>query len=245
MINYSNSVISAATDEVPTDMEVTTAGVSVSTAEPVTIASAPVTTAGVSVTTAEPSTPLTTTTTVFEDEDLTIAQTLVKMKSDKSKEKGLFMKEPSETSTRPTVPIQQLDPKDKDYELAARLQEQEQEELTIEQKSRLFVELMDKRKKHFAKLRAEEQRRKPPTKAQKRNQMCTYLKNMVGFTHSQLKNKSFDEVYKDFDKTMREDLEQESTKKQKMDDDKKKEEFKQYFEIVPDDGDDVTIEATP
>ncbi|GJV77634.1 hypothetical protein Tco_1509218 [Tanacetum coccineum] len=61
---------------------------------------------------------------------------------------------------------------------------------------------MDKRKKHFARLRAEEQRRKPPTKAQRRNQMCTYLKNMAGFTHSQLKNKSFDEVQKAFDKTM-------------------------------------------
>ncbi|GJW21369.1 FAR1 DNA binding domain, zinc finger, SWIM-type, MULE transposase domain containing protein [Tanacetum coccineum] len=32
--------------------------------------------------------------------------------------------------------------------------------------------------------------------------MCTYLKNMAGFTHSQLKNKSFDEVQKAFDKTM-------------------------------------------
>ncbi|GJT22360.1 hypothetical protein Tco_0892297 [Tanacetum coccineum] len=61
---------------------------------------------------------------------------------------------------------------------------------------------MDKRKKHFARLRAEEQRRKPPTKAQKRNQMCTYLKNMAEFTQSQLKNKSFDEVQKAFDKTM-------------------------------------------
>ncbi|GJT53911.1 hypothetical protein Tco_0988965 [Tanacetum coccineum] len=71
---------------------------------------------------------------------------------------------------------------------------QEQEELTIEEKSKMFVELMDKRKKHFARLRAEEQRRKPLTKAQKRNQMCTYLKNMAGFTQNQLKNKSFDEV---------------------------------------------------
>ncbi|GKA38697.1 hypothetical protein Tco_0731248 [Tanacetum coccineum] len=60
---------------------------------------------------------------------------------------------------------------DSDYELAARLQAQEQEELTIEEKSKMFVELMDKRKKHFARLRAEEQRRKPLTKAQKRNQM--------------------------------------------------------------------------
>ncbi|GJX47777.1 hypothetical protein Tco_0272967 [Tanacetum coccineum] len=72
---------------------------------------------------------------------------------------------------------------DADYELAARLQAQEQEELTIEERSKLFVELMDKRKKHFSRLRAEEQRRKPLTKAQKMNQMCNYLKNMVGFTH--------------------------------------------------------------
>ncbi|GKE77559.1 hypothetical protein Tco_1543679, partial [Tanacetum coccineum] len=91
---------------------------------------------------------------------------------------------------------------DADYELAARLQAQEQEELTIKEKSKLFVELMDKRKKHFAIHRAEEQRRKPLTKAQRRNQMCTYLKNMARFTHSQLKNKSFDEVQKAFDKTI-------------------------------------------
>ncbi|GKA17680.1 hypothetical protein Tco_0697517 [Tanacetum coccineum] len=83
---------------------------------------------------------------------------------------------------------------DSDYELAARLQEQEQGELTIEERSKMFVELMDKRKKHFAKLRAEEQRRKPLTKAQKRNQMCTYLKNMAGFTHNQLKNMNFKEI---------------------------------------------------
>ncbi|GKF16893.1 hypothetical protein Tco_0061811, partial [Tanacetum coccineum] len=43
---------------------------------------------------------------------------------------------------------------DKDYKLSARLQSQEQEELTIKEKLKLFVELMDKRKKHFARLRA-------------------------------------------------------------------------------------------
>ncbi|GJQ98126.1 hypothetical protein Tco_0009265 [Tanacetum coccineum] len=45
---------------------------------------------------------------------------------------------------------------DADYELAVRLQAEEQGELTIEEKLRLFVELIDKRKKHFEKLRAEE-----------------------------------------------------------------------------------------
>ncbi|GJW71135.1 hypothetical protein Tco_0128052 [Tanacetum coccineum] len=62
---------------------------------------------------------------------------------------------------------------------------------------------MNRRKKHFAKLRAKEIRRKPPTKAQKRNQMSTYLKNMAGFKHSQLKSKSYDEIQKLFDKEMK------------------------------------------
>ncbi|GJV97982.1 hypothetical protein Tco_1549559 [Tanacetum coccineum] len=91
---------------------------------------------------------------------------------------------------------------DADYELAARLQAQEQEELTIEERSKMFVELMNKRKKHFARLRAEEQRRKPPTKAQKRNTMSTYLKNMAGYKHNQLKTKSFEDIQMLFDKAM-------------------------------------------
>ncbi|GJW99358.1 hypothetical protein Tco_0183272 [Tanacetum coccineum] len=49
--------------------------------------------------------------------------------------------------------------------LAKRLQAREQEELTNEEKARLFIELLKKRKKHFTALRAQEKRKKPPTKA--------------------------------------------------------------------------------
>ncbi|GKB00855.1 hypothetical protein Tco_0828899 [Tanacetum coccineum] len=42
-----------------------------------------------------------------------------------------------------------------------------------------------------------------------------------------------------------EELEQESSKKQKLEEDKESEELKQCLEIIPDDGDDVTIDATP
>ncbi|GJR38674.1 hypothetical protein Tco_1214358 [Tanacetum coccineum] len=90
-----------------------------------------------------------------------------------------------------------------DFELAQRLQIEEQGDITIEERSRLFIELMNKRKKHFAMLRAEEKRRKPPTKAQKRNQMSTYLKNMGGYKHNQLKSKSYEEIQKLFDNEMR------------------------------------------
>ncbi|GJR58963.1 hypothetical protein Tco_1501125 [Tanacetum coccineum] len=43
----------------------------------------------------------------------------------------------------------------------------EQEELTIEEKSKLFVQLLEARKKYFAALRAKEKRNKPPTKTQR------------------------------------------------------------------------------
>ncbi|GKA69711.1 ribonuclease H-like domain-containing protein [Tanacetum coccineum] len=259
-------VISAASNEVPTGDAVNIAGTKVNTASaPVTIAGVsvsttePITTTSVNITTAK-STTTPTTTTVFEDEDLIIAQTLVKMRSEKSKVRGVIMQEPSETATRPTITPQQYDIKTKermqakleekerlarerkedaniaewdniqamidvDYELAARLQAQEQEELTIEKKLSLFVEVMDKRKKHFARLRAEERRRKPLTKAQKRNQIETRAEGST--------------------KRAGEDPQQDSTKKKKIDDDKEKEELKQCFEIVPDDEDDVTIDATP
>ncbi|GJY69504.1 hypothetical protein Tco_0472486 [Tanacetum coccineum] len=71
---------------------------------------------------------------------------------------------------------------DADYELATKLQADEQGEISIEERSKLFVELMNERNKHFERLRVEERRRKPLTKAQKRNQMSNYLKNMAGYT---------------------------------------------------------------
>ncbi|GJR90629.1 hypothetical protein Tco_0214640 [Tanacetum coccineum] len=83
------------------------------------------------------------------------------------------------------------------------MQTEEQEQLSIEEKSKLFVELLEKRKKHFAALRAQEKRNKPPTKAQKRNTMSTYLKNMDGYKHNQLKSKSYDEIQEMFDKEMK------------------------------------------
>ncbi|GJZ02271.1 hypothetical protein Tco_0520232 [Tanacetum coccineum] len=169
---------------------------------------------------------------------------------------------------------------DVDYQMAQQMQAEEQEKLSIEEKSKLFVQLLEARKKHFTAIRAKEKRNKPPTKAQKRNTRSTYLKNIVVYKHNQLKNKSFDDIQKLFDKSVKrvntfvdmdtelvegseviaegsetraegsskragEEMEQESSKKQKLEEDKESEELKQCLEIVPDDGDDVTIDATP
>ncbi|GJU98873.1 hypothetical protein Tco_1328144 [Tanacetum coccineum] len=128
---------------------------------------------------------------------------------------------------------------DADYQLAQRLQAEEQEQFTTKQKATLFKELLEQRRKHFAAKRAEKKRNKPPTQAQQRKIMCTYLKNMEGKKPKDLKNKSFDSIQKIFDKAFKRvnifvdfrtdlvegsskragtELEQEVTKKQKIDD---------------------------
>ncbi|GKF52799.1 hypothetical protein Tco_0159709, partial [Tanacetum coccineum] len=111
--------------------------------------------------------------------------------------------------------------------LAERLQAREKKEFTDEEKARLFVELLEKRKKHFAALRAQEKRNKSPTKAQKKTQRK--LKKCWTQESSS--------------KRAGEELEQEVAKKQKMEDDKKKEDLKQCFEIVQDD--EVAIDVIP
>nr|GEW76583.1 putative ribonuclease H-like domain-containing protein [Tanacetum cinerariifolium] len=122
-----------------------------------------------------------------------------------------------------------------DYQLAERLQEEGQQELTDAEKATLFMQLLEKRRKFFAAKRAEERRNKPPTQTQQRKIMCTYLKNMEGKKLKDLKNNS---------KRAGEELTQKSTKKQKVDDDKETTELKQLMKIIPDE-EDVAINAIP
>ncbi|GJY31706.1 putative ribonuclease H-like domain-containing protein [Tanacetum coccineum] len=99
----------------------------------VTTVNAPITTTGVSVSTAEPSTPPTTTTTVIKDKDLTIAQTLMKIKK------------PSEFETRKEVPPSQHDLNDKGkakmIELEKPLKKKDQIKFDEEVAKRLVEEL--------------------------------------------------------------------------------------------------------
>ncbi|GJW70410.1 hypothetical protein Tco_0127327 [Tanacetum coccineum] len=189
-------------------------------------------------------------------DEVTLAQVLIALKSVKPKVKGDVIEEPS-------VPVTEFDEeerlareKDKanvsltqewddiqakieaDHELAQRLQAEEQEELSIKEKAKLFQQLLEQRRKHFA------------TKRKK-------LKD--------LKNKSFDSIQKMFDKAFkrvntfvdfredlvegsskraREELEQESTKKQKVDEDKDTTELQSLMEVISGE-EEVAIDAVP
>ncbi|GJS92858.1 ribonuclease H-like domain-containing protein [Tanacetum coccineum] len=92
---------------------------------------------------------------------------------------------------------------DADYQLTERLLAEEQEQFTIEEKATLFKELLEQRRKHFAAKRAEEKRNKPPTKTQQKKTMITYLKNMEGWKHKDLKSKDFDSLKELFDKAFK------------------------------------------
>ncbi|GJY66320.1 hypothetical protein Tco_0468558 [Tanacetum coccineum] len=204
------------------------------------------------VSTAKVTTKSATTTTVDE---LTLAQTLIEIKAAKPKVRGVMIQEPSEFTT--TTPAASKPSQDKGK---AKMIEFE-EPLKMKPKDQ-----------HFAAKRAEERRSKPPTKAQQRSIMTTYLKNMAEWKPEDLKNKSFASVQELFENAMKsvntfvdiytelvegseireeessskragDELEQEPIKKQKVDDDKEREDLQQCFELVTEE--DVAIDAIP
>ncbi|GKD57425.1 hypothetical protein Tco_1290812 [Tanacetum coccineum] len=157
----------------------------------------------------EPRTPPKTTS-IFDDEDITMAQTLIKMKEEKAKEKGVSIKD-VEDSSRPArsiltlKPLPTIDPKDKGKKIARQLQEDLQAEVERERQREeeaskaAIAEMYDEVQAGIdtdalAAQRSAEIRSRPPTKSQLRNLMMTYLKNMGGYKHSQLKAKSFEEI---------------------------------------------------
>nr|GEU80873.1 hypothetical protein [Tanacetum cinerariifolium] len=151
----------------------------------------------------------------------------------KAKAKGIVFHEPEESITTTTAipkpksqdkgkakmieePVK-LKKKDQimlDEEVALKLQAELQAEFDKEQ--RLAKEKAqkkaniasieswdDKRRKFFAAKRAKEKRDKPPTQAQERKIMYTYLKNIEGKKLTDLKNKSFDSIQKMFDRAFK------------------------------------------
>ncbi|GJX38790.1 putative ribonuclease H-like domain-containing protein [Tanacetum coccineum] len=84
---------------------------------------------------------------------------------------------------------------DVDALFAAKLQQEEREQFTIEERAQFLVETIAAQRKFRAAQRAAEIRSKPPTKTQLRNLMMTYLKNTGGYKHSQLKGKTYEEIH--------------------------------------------------
>ncbi|GJZ80596.1 hypothetical protein Tco_0645590 [Tanacetum coccineum] len=134
---------------------------------------------------------------------------------------------------------------DADYQMAQQLQAEEQEQLSIEEKSKLFVQLLEVRKKRFAEMRAKEKRNKPSTQTQQRNLYCNYLKNMKGYTLKQLKGFKFEVIKDMFNKAFkRVNTFVDYKTKLVEDDDQEEAEMKKLIKVVPNE-EKVAIDAIP
>ncbi|GJY51327.1 hypothetical protein Tco_0442174 [Tanacetum coccineum] len=89
--------------------------------------------------------------------------------------------------------------------LAEKLQEQEREQFTIEERAKFLHDTIAAQRKFLAQQRSEAIRNKPPTKNQLRNQMMTYLKHVGNYKHSELKIKKFEEIQALYEKIKRSD----------------------------------------
>nr|GEU80868.1 putative ribonuclease H-like domain-containing protein [Tanacetum cinerariifolium] len=170
--------------------------------------------------TAEPKNPFTTAT-LFDDEDVTIADTLAS--------KAAL----AEMYDKVQVQI------DVDHELAIRLTHEEQEKYTVEERSKLLAEFFERRKKQLAKERAEDIRSKPPTKTPLRSLIMTYLKH----TGSDKDEKRIGSRKK---RTASSSSKHKSTKKQKMNDqdfEDSDKENRKCLKVVPDDDKAINYET--
>nr|GEU30247.1 reverse transcriptase domain-containing protein [Tanacetum cinerariifolium] len=115
--------------------------------------------------------------------------------------------------------------------LAERLQAEEQQELNKEEKAKLFMELLEKRRKFFAGKRAEEKRNRPPMKSQQRvNTFVDYTNELMEESSKKVEAEITQEESL---KRAGNELEQETAKKQKIVDDKEIANLKQLVKIIP------------
>ncbi|GKD26485.1 hypothetical protein Tco_1232699 [Tanacetum coccineum] len=89
--------------------------------------------------------------------------------------------------------------------LAEKVQEEERENFTIKERAKLLHDTIAAQRRFLAQQRSEVIRNKLPSRTQLRNQMMTYLKNVGGKKHSDLKTKFFEEIQVLYEKVKRSD----------------------------------------
>nr|GEX93423.1 hypothetical protein [Tanacetum cinerariifolium] len=165
---------------------------------------------------------------IITTEEVTLAKALTELKASKTKVKEVVIQEPSESTTATTKTTSSKQSQDKaqkelkanialivtwddvqakidvDYQMAERLQGEEQQELTDEEKATLFMQLLEKRRKFL--------------------QAFKKVNTFVDFRTELVEGSS---------KRAGEELTQEKSKKQKVDDDKETSELEMLMEIIP------------
>ncbi|GJS24360.1 hypothetical protein Tco_0452992, partial [Tanacetum coccineum] len=120
-----------------------------------------------------------------------------------------------------------------DYQLAQRLQAQEKEELTDEEKARLFVQFLE-----------EQTTNKSSTNEYHVTELVEESSKKAETELEENLKKAEAELMKGSSKRVGEELEQERIKKQKVDEDKEIAELQSLIEVIPDE-EEVAIDVVP
>nr|GEX22127.1 hypothetical protein [Tanacetum cinerariifolium] len=164
---------------------------------------------------------------IMNVDEVTLAQALIEIKSTKPKAKGIVLQEPSKSRTT-IISLKKSQDKGKVIIIEEPVKLKKKDQIMLDQEVALKLQ---------AELQAE---------FDKEQRLARWKPNS-------LKNKSFANIQEFFDKAMkrvntfvdyRTELEQESSKKQKIDDDKETAELKQLVKIIPDE-EGVAIDAIP
>ncbi|GJR17299.1 hypothetical protein Tco_0965826 [Tanacetum coccineum] len=125
------------------------------------------------------------------------------------KAKGKGMIEEENESDTESEDITEVEKKFKmlanDEEMARKVQEEEREKFTIEERAKLLHDTIAAQRRFLDQQRSEVIRNKLPSRTQLRNQMMTYLKHVEGKKHSDLKTKFFEEIHVLYEKVKRSD----------------------------------------
>ncbi|GKF13390.1 hypothetical protein Tco_0054852, partial [Tanacetum coccineum] len=155
--------------------------------------------------------------------------------------KEIILQEPSESiTTTTTIPtkdkggiiVEEPAKIEDDQLLVEILKAKEQEELTIEEKAKLFQQLLEKRKKHFAE------------KGQKKRGTCHLQELNKGVLCSEVRAEGSETREKSSSKRAGDELKQEKAKKQKVYEDKETTKLQSLMEVIPGEVE-VVVDAIP
>nr|GEZ00629.1 ribonuclease H-like domain-containing protein [Tanacetum cinerariifolium] len=140
---------------------------------------------------------------VNEDLSLITSENIERDAIAKEKGKGIMVEPEKPLKKKDQIALDEEVARKLEAEMKAKIDEKEMIAREKNESNRAVIKEWDDVQAiidYFAAKRAKKVRNKPPTKAQQKSLMCTYMKNIEGYKQKDFKGKSFDAIKKMFDK---------------------------------------------
>nr|GEW47083.1 ribonuclease H-like domain-containing protein [Tanacetum cinerariifolium] len=173
-------------------------------------------------------------------EEITLTQALEALETSKPRVKWIVFQEACKSTTTTTTTIiflQQSQKNGKGIMIKEPVKPKKKYQIRLDEEATLKLqpefdkeERLKKEENQSVAKRAEEKRNKPPTQAQKRKIMCTYLKNIKGYKLKDLKSKEFDNSQEMFERALKRVKTFKDTRTELVKEKEKREDTREYTE---------------